>query len=299
MSIGKHSWDIFLQYVTVMNEYLSHFSGSEKYKKGEKDCNYLLLNGFSTLTHVFKITLNRAIKAEAIKAASEAGTSEAGTSEAGTSEAGTSEAGTSEAEAIKAASEAGTSEAADPLTQAAENTERAIYYYTQFIEQMEENIMHDLNVSSNNASLFVYKKTIYDLQSNTASNTLPLAEDTALTLKNFDYLLLIYRNILDSLLQAENYNSFIPTKLINIALEICQNNHNEINFRAELANIMFFVNHFPERFKDSYIYIYLYLKKYKQQPLSLEWLCHKKSQPNYSKKLLNEPAANYIKWLLR
>jgi hypothetical protein len=281
MSIAKHSWDIFLQYATVMNEYLSHFSGSEKYKKGEKDCNYLLLNGFSTLTHVFKITLNRA--------------SEAGTSEAGTSEAGTSEAGTSEAEAIKAASEAEAIKAADPLTQAAENTERAIYYYTQFIEQMEENIMHDLNVSSNNASLFVYKKTIYDLQ----SNTLPLAEDTALTLKNFDYLLLIYRNILDSLLQAENYNSFIPTKLINIALEICQNNHNEINFRAELANIMFFVNHFPERFKDSYIYIYLYLKKYKQQPLNLEWLCHKKSQPNYSKKLLNEPAANYIKWLLR
>ena len=84
MSIAKHSWDIFLQYATVMNEYLSHFSGSEKYKKGEKDCNYLLLNGFSTLTHVFKITLNRAseaeaIKAEAIKAASEAGTSEAGT----------------------------------------------------------------------------------------------------------------------------------------------------------------------------------------------------------------------------
>jgi hypothetical protein len=270
MAIAKPSWDIFLQYVTIMNEYLSHFSGSEKYKKGEKDCNYLLLNGFSTLTHVFKITLNHASEAEAIKAASEAGTSEAGTSEA-----------------VKA------SEAADPLTQAAENTERAIYYYTQFIEQMEENIMHDLNVSSNNASLFVYKKTIYDLQSNT------LAEDTALTLKNFDYLLLIYRNILDNLLQAEDYNSFIPTKLINIALEICQNNHNEINFRSELANIMFFVNHFPERFKNSYIYIYLYLKKYKQQPLTLEWLCQKKSQPNYSNKLLNEPAANYIKWLLR
>ena len=37
MAIVKPSWDIFLQYVTVMNEYLSHFTSSEKYKKGEKD----------------------------------------------------------------------------------------------------------------------------------------------------------------------------------------------------------------------------------------------------------------------
>ena len=261
MAIVKPSWDIFLQYVTVMNEYLSHFTSSEKYKKGEKDCNYLLLNGFSTLTHVFKITLNHY---------SEASTSEASTSEAAKS-----------------------SEASDPLVQAVENTEKAIYYYTQFIEQMEENIMHDLSVSSNNASLFVYKKTIYDLQPNTETPLL------SLTLKNFDYLLLIYRNILDSLLKSEDYNSFIPTKLINIALEICQNNHNEISFRTELANIMFFVNHFPEHMKDEYEYIYLYLKKYKQQPLTLAWLCQKKSQPNYYNKLLNESAANYIKWLLR
>ena len=104
-----NSWDIFPQYVKVMNDYLLHFTASEKFKQRDKDCIYLLINGFSTLTHVFKITLNHQTN----------------------------------------------------LIEAVENTDKAIYYYTQFIEQMDE--MHDLNVSSNSASLFVYKKTIHHL----------------------------------------------------------------------------------------------------------------------------------------
>ena len=114
---NENSWTIFPHYVRIMNEYLNHFTASDKYKKGDKDRKYLLLNGFSTLTHVFKITLN-----------------------------------------------------CETLELAIENTEKAIYYYTQFIEQMEENIMHDLNVSSNNASLFVYKKTINHLLPDAQSN---------------------------------------------------------------------------------------------------------------------------------
>ena len=106
----EYSWTIFPKYVKVLNEYLTHFMASEKYKKRDKDSNYLLMNGFRTLTHVFKIMLNKSNISEA------------------------------------------------SISEAVENTEKAIYYYTQFIEQMDENIMYDLNVSSNSASLFVYKK---------------------------------------------------------------------------------------------------------------------------------------------
>jgi hypothetical protein len=54
-----HSWDIFPEYVKVINEYLIHFTASKKYKQRERDSKYLLINGFSTLTHVFKIMLNK------------------------------------------------------------------------------------------------------------------------------------------------------------------------------------------------------------------------------------------------
>ena len=234
-----YSWTIFPHYVRIMNEYLNHFTSSDKYKKGEQDHKYLLLNGFSTLTHVFKITLN-----------------------------------------------------CKTIELAIENTEKAIYYYTQFIEQMEENIMHDLNVSSNSASLFVYKKTIDHLLLDT-----PTSINDIQIKRNVDYVLLIYRLIVDDLLKNE-YDSFIPTKLINISMELCRNNTCEMIFRREMTNIIVFINHFPSTKQILYEYIYSYIKKYKQNDLTLEQICQKKIHPNYANKLLNEPANTYIKWLL-
>ena len=45
-----------------------------------------------------------------------------------------------------------------------ENMKQAIGYYIPFIEQMDEFSLYDLNVSSNSASIFVYKKTIGEMK---------------------------------------------------------------------------------------------------------------------------------------
>ena len=252
-----HSWDIFPQYVKVMNDYLNHFTASEKFKQRDKDSTYLLINGFTTLTHVFKITLNHL----------------ANVSEANVSEASISEASISEAN----------------VSQAVENTDKAIYYYTQFIEQIDENKMNDLNVSSNSASLFVYKKTIHHL--------FPEPKNHAAIIKNVEYLLLIYRSIFDILIQA-NYNPLIPSKLINIAMELCRNS-DETLFREEMTSVMLFINHFPHEYKILnsamiFEHIYLYIKKFKYRIVTLEQLCNKKIQPDYAIKLKED---SYIKWL--
>ena len=235
---NEYSWDIFPQYVKVMNDYLLHFTASEKFKQRDKDCTYLLINGFTTLTHVFKITLNHQTS----------------------------------------------------LSEAVENTDKAIYYYTQFIEQMDA--MHDLNVSSNSASLFVYKKTIHHL--------FPEPKHQVDTIKNVEYLLLIYRSIFDILIQAE-YNPFLPTKLINIAMELCRNNSDETLFRREMTSVMLFINHFPHQekmFNSAMVFehIYFYIKKYKYRIVTLEQLCNKKIQPDYADKLKGD-SYNFIKWL--
>lgn len=47
---------------------------------------------------------------------------------------------------------------------ALERMQQGIDYYIPFIEQMKENILQDLNISSNSASIFVYKKTIGDMR---------------------------------------------------------------------------------------------------------------------------------------
>jgi hypothetical protein len=234
--IEESSWTIFPQYAQIMNAYLTHFMASVKYQKEDKDGLYLLINGFTTLTHIFKILLNTT----------------------------------------------------GGLSQAIESTEKAIYYYTEFIEQMEENIMHDLNVSSNNASLFVYKKTIYHLQ--------PETRESCPSKKNVDYLLLLYRSIFDHLLEADIVPAEIPEKMLKAAMALSRHTGDETLFTQELNNVLLFIQHFPLG-KNYYDAIYLYLKKYKHRTLTLADLCQKKIQPNYSAKL-NEPAANYIKWLL-
>lgn len=252
MNSTKKSWEIFPQYVNVMNEYLNHFTGSEKFKKRDKDSNYLLINGFITLSHVFKIMLN-AGQAEQVQA-----------------------------EQVQA-------EPWQPNdVQALDNMEKSIYYYTQFIEQMEESILYDLNVSSNNASLFVYKKTIANLLP-----TSPAKPD--ITHQNMTKLLRIYQQLFEHLIQIDLVT--LQAKLINIAIEICRHNQDETSFQRELDCLELFLKHFPVN-APKYEYIYLYVKKYKNSELTLESLCRKKADPLYAYKWKTESPQNYIKWLL-
>ena len=44
------------------------------------------------------------------------------------------------------------------------NMKQAINYYIPFIEQMDEISLYDLNISSNSACIFVYKKTIGEMK---------------------------------------------------------------------------------------------------------------------------------------
>jgi hypothetical protein len=237
------SGDIFGQYAKIMNSYLLYFTASEKYKKRDADGLYLLLNGFTTLTHVFKITLKQQQQQQA-----------------------------------------------PALAQAAEYMEKAIYYYTQYIEQIEENIMYDLNLSSNNASLFVYKKTIE--QKEQEQEQAPAAEQSPIEMQNVDYLIQIYRSIFDILLYA-GYTPLIPPKLLRIALEL-----SKVVSHREMTNVLLFINHFPSMATmDFYEHISLYIKKYRHLDINLAVLFYKKAQPEYEDKLIKETPNNYIKWL--
>ena len=256
-----NSWTIFHQYVTIMNDYLNHFMASEKFKRRDSDSDFLLMNGFTTLTHVFKITLNNV-------------------------------------------------NANNNVDKAIEQTEQSIYYYTQFIEQMEENIMDDLNVSSNTASLFVYKKTIQHLPPDNNKKNEMLKNEVLKNevlknevLKNVDYVLLIYRNIADMLMPSNMFTSCnkhmpldMPIYLLSIAFELCQNNTTEETFRADLTNVMFFIHHFSTATAMNTVplheYIQLYVKKYRHCELTVAELCQKKAHPSYADKLKNETAAN-------
>ena len=71
----------------------------------------------------------------------------------------------------------------------------SIFYYTQFIDQIEENALNDLNVSSISASVFVYSKTLNSIEQHSTSSEHHSKTDF---LKNNNSLITIYRKIVDT-----------------------------------------------------------------------------------------------------
>ena len=128
----ENSWNIYRQYVNIMTDYLLHYTCSNKFQKKDSDHIYLLQHGFSTLTHIFKITLREKLD----------------------------------------------------VNEAMENTKKGIVYYTEFIEQMEENSMYDLTISSVNAAAFVLKKTIAYIKVNDKDDNFVVNESTIKKMKN-------------------------------------------------------------------------------------------------------------------
>ena len=246
------SWEIFPSYVNAMNKYLIHFSSTTKFKNGDNDNIYLLLNGFTTLTHVFKIILRETLDPE----------------------------------------------------EAAKHTIDAIFYYTQCIEQFEESKTEDLDVSSNIASIFVYKKTIHKIPPERDLSMTATEEDLTI-IKNVEDLIQIYKQLAEFIIDKQ-YDQIVPEQ----AMELCKpctsacacvsssvSSSTEKEYHAELTSIIAFISHFPVGTKI-YDYAYLYVKKYKHIQITFYDLLMKRAQPVYQDKLNDKVINNYIKWLL-
>jgi len=183
---------------------------------------------------------------------------------------------------------------------ALDNMQKAIYYYRPFIEQMEENILHDLNVSSNSASIFVYKKTIGAMELSQIH-----AADTSQRdlLNNIEQLTLIHRLLFNFLFTIKDITvNEVIEKLIEALKELGTSEAGtsikgtseagtsikgtsicEKVFQNHLANIILFIRHITSDkeldINAKYDMIHLYIKNYKKEPehtFTVASLCKKK-----------------------
>ena len=173
---------------------------------------------------------------------------------------------------------------AEPML-ALDNMQKAIYYYRPFIEQMEENILHDLNISSNSASIFVYKKTIGAMEVSQIHIADAARRDL---LNNIEQLTLIHRLLFDFLIcQKDITVNEVIEKLIKglkeLGTSIKGTSICEKVFKKHLANIILFIRYITSDkeldINAKYDLIHLYIKNYKKEPehtLSVASLCKKK-----------------------
>jgi hypothetical protein len=139
------------------------------------------------------------------------------------------------------------------------HSQKAYYYYIEFMGQILEDNNIFLQLSSKDAVIYVYKKTIYELNNDYKKNMLDLSKDELTKLNYITEHIFLFKTIFSKMLNdvepANNLidkfnnlsNKIISTKLdvksISIMHLFCENlmqinNNNNINFN-DFCNICF------------------------------------------------------------
>ena len=124
------------------------------------------------------------------------------------------------------------------------HSQKAYYFYIEFIEQISDDNVSFLQLSSRDATTFVYKKTIYEINSEYKKTFRELLTEEKAVLHYVDTYMYIYKNIIYYCLQFHNENDdknkndkFLPlTKIHNLDL-------NKTKLKQQhLDNIYLFTN---------------------------------------------------------
>jgi hypothetical protein len=109
------------------------------------------------------------------------------------------------------------------------HTQKAYYFYIEFIVQMSDDNVSFLQLSSRDAILFVYKKTIFDVNNEYKKNVQEPTQGEKLILETVNSYIYIYKSIV---LFIINHNGFKYEHKINY-INICCNS---IEFISEIIN---------------------------------------------------------------
>jgi hypothetical protein len=109
------------------------------------------------------------------------------------------------------------------------HTQKAYYFYVEFIEQISDDNVNFLKLSSIDATLFVYKKTIFDINNEYKKTMTEPSIDDKKTLALFESYTHIYKRMI---LFTINHDSFQYSNKINYIHTCC----NHIEVISEILN---------------------------------------------------------------
>ena len=99
------------------------------------------------------------------------------------------------------------------------HTQKAIYYYIEFIEQISDENVSFLNLSSRDAVLFVYKKTIYEINNEYKRNVIEPNINEQNLLVFFNSYKYIYKNIIQFIINHKEFKYETKIEYINLCCD--------------------------------------------------------------------------------
>ena len=96
------------------------------------------------------------------------------------------------------------------------HSQKAYYFYIEFIEQISDDNITFLQLSSRDALMFVYKKTIFELNNDRKKLSTPLTSDEHTIVCYIDMQISIYKKIVSFILLNKDFNYENKLEYINM-----------------------------------------------------------------------------------
>lgn len=173
--------------------------------------------------------------------------------------------------------------------------QKAFYLYVEFVGQISEDEKMFLQLSSQDAMTYVYKKTIYDINNDLKKSNQNVSEFTKIKINITNSYIELYKTLLLHLINNGFKNSDNLNLLDKIYKTLKNINKDSINLLADITDKLYY---FTTETNKLYNIIYLIAKKIpKNKKISLENKIDKFSSDEFSNKLNDDPE-KFIAWFM-
>ena len=122
------------------------------------------------------------------------------------------------------------------------HTQKAYYFYIEFIEQISDDNVSFLQLSSRDAILFVYKKTIFDINNEYKKNIKEPTQEEKIILETVNSYTYIYKSIVLFIINHNDFKYENKTDYINIycdSIEIISKNLNKNKIKKNYIELIY------------------------------------------------------------
>jgi len=179
------------------------------------------------------------------------------------------------------------------------HTQKGYYYYIEFVEQITEAHHSFLQLTSRDASIYVYKKTIYEMHNDVRKN---MKKNTVETIMTFDLVteyIKVFKTIIYHFLNnCEGGLENNKDTILNLESVFTKLNALDLNLE-NIIEFSSFINFLSNKCATSNKFIeiiHLLIKKMNKNIDIIIHLKEKKHTPEFATKL-DEPASKFITWV--
>jgi len=175
------------------------------------------------------------------------------------------------------------------------NCQKSFYFYVEFVGQITEDEKMFLQLSSRDASTYVYKKTIFDINSELRKNNEEISDYTKLKLTVINCYIEIYKTLLLKLINDDLTNNTNLNLLEELYKKL--NNLSNKSFIHDLNNIIENLFYNTQKANELYEICILLIKKIVKNPQIIKNINNNFLSEDYKNKLLEKPE-KFIAWFI-